>query len=213
VPTIATLLALAVPVIANVAIPGAAVLFVVSNASQMGRSAGVCCACGIAGGTMGHVLIATAGLSALVVAAPVPFAVAKLAGAGYLFWLGASRLNPHAAPSCVVLIGSRVPKVSLLGRGLRKQLGNYNAFLFVMALLPQFVTEPGHGTARQMLVLGMVLMAIQLTAHSLFAMGSIEVGRWLQRNPQANLQCGRVSGAINLVLGTLAAISAMRLAM
>jgi threonine/homoserine/homoserine lactone efflux protein len=42
VPTIATLLALAVPVIANVAIPGAAVLFVVSNASQMGRSAGVC---------------------------------------------------------------------------------------------------------------------------------------------------------------------------
>src|SRR5919109_4104406 len=74
------------------AIPGPAVLYVVSRSVDQGRRAGLASVAGIATGTVVHVTLATIGLSSLVLASRAAFDAVRYAGAAYLIFLGVRRL-------------------------------------------------------------------------------------------------------------------------
>src|SRR5690349_4940541 len=67
--------------------PGPDVLYIVGRSVSQGRAAGLVSAAGIAAGCLFHVAAAALGLSALVLALPLAFDVARFAGAAYLLWL------------------------------------------------------------------------------------------------------------------------------
>src|SRR5438132_5171274 len=69
--------------LAQLAIPGPAVLYIVVQSAEQGRRVGLASVAGIHLGTLVHVAAATAGLSALIVACAVAFSVVKYAGAVY----------------------------------------------------------------------------------------------------------------------------------
>lgn len=206
-PTFAVLLAFSVPIIMYVAIPGPAVLYVVANGIQQGRGAGIVAALGLGAGTLTYVVLATLGLSALIASSPALFNLVRFAGAGYLIWLGASKLLRRDVPPCVIVGAPPATPRVLFTRGVAIQLLNFNTILFIMALLPQFVDSSSGNTGRQMLVLGLVLVTIELLGNSMFATASGAVATWLWRHPRANLHCGRFSGLVYLVLGVAVVLS------
>ena len=107
-----------------------------------------------------------------------------------------------------MIVGApKVPWQTLYTRGLAIQFMNPGIVLFIVALLPQFVDPDSGSATTQILVLGITFVLIELIGESAYALGSGSVAKWLGRHPNANLQCGRLTGVIYLAFGVLLGIS------
>ena len=119
--------------------PGTDTFYILGRTLSQGRSAGMASALGIASGAMVHTLAAAFGLSALLVASATAFLVIKLAGAGYLIYLGAKMLLTRQPSSSLTseLLSARLFQV--YRQGLLTNVLNPKVALFFLAFLPQFV--------------------------------------------------------------------------
>src|SRR6202521_4775327 len=150
--------------------PGPAVLYIVARSIEQGRIAGLASVCGITTGTLVHVLAAALGLSALLASSALAFAVVKYAGAGYLIYIGVRRiLSRTETPAARI----ELPRRSL-GRlyrdGFIVNLLNPKTALFFLAFLPQFVDPARGAVAMQMLILGVLFVAVALLSDSSYAL-------------------------------------------
>src|SRR6266436_3207339 len=91
-PSLSTYAVFIATALALLAIPGPAVLYVVSRSIDQGRRAGLASVAGIGSGTIVHVTLATIGLSSLILASRVAFDAVRFVGAAYLVFLGVRRL-------------------------------------------------------------------------------------------------------------------------
>ena len=73
--------------------PGPDIAFILGQTVRGGRGAGFAAMFGIWTGAFGHVVMAAAGLSAVLATSAMAFSVVKWAGAAYLIWLGISALR------------------------------------------------------------------------------------------------------------------------
>ena len=78
-------------------IPGPGVLYIVTRSLSQGHRAGLVSVVGLSAGALVHVVAATAGLSAILVASATAFGIVKLLGAGYLIYLGVRLLLSRPA--------------------------------------------------------------------------------------------------------------------
>ena len=119
-------------------VPGPAVLYVVTRSIEMGRSGGIASVAGITTGTVAYVVLATVGLSSLILASTVAFDAVKYVGAAYLFVLGVRRLLGRGleAPD-----EEAVPRTRrrAYAQGIVVNLTNPKTIVFIFAFLPQFV--------------------------------------------------------------------------
>jgi threonine/homoserine/homoserine lactone efflux protein len=122
------------------AIPGPAVLYVVSRSIDQGRRAGLASVCGITTGTVVHVTMATIGLSSLILASKVAFDTVRYAGAAYLVYLGLRRLLTRGAEDELT---ERPPRTlrDLYTQGLVVNLLNPKTIVFIFAFLPSSWTS------------------------------------------------------------------------
>jgi threonine/homoserine/homoserine lactone efflux protein len=186
--------------LALLAVPGPAVLYIVVQSAEQGRRAGLASVGGIHVGSLVHVAAATAGLSALIVASAVAFSVVKYAGAAYLVYLGVRKLLERSAIDDVDRPAE--PLRSAFLRGIVVNVLNPKTALFFLAFLPQFV-DPDRGAVwSQVLVLGLLFVALGLVSDSLYALAAGTVGGLLRRRRNA-LRYG--SGLVYIGLGAAAA--------
>src|SRR5262245_38711334 len=73
--------------------PGQDMMLVMSRSLAQAARAGVATAAGVSTGLVGHTLLATLGLGALLRTSEGLFLALKLAGAAYLIWLGIGLLR------------------------------------------------------------------------------------------------------------------------
>jgi threonine/homoserine/homoserine lactone efflux protein len=191
-----------VAAVALLAIPGPAVLYIVVQSAEQGRRAGLASVAGIHVGSLVHVAAATAGLSALIVASAVAFSVVKFAGAAYLIYLGVRKLLERTP----ALEAERPaePLRRAFGRGIVVNVLNPKTALFFLAFLPQFVDRSRGDVWSQVLILGLLFVALGLVSDSLYAFAAGTVGGVLRRRRRA-LRYG--SGAVYIGLGTVAAFA------
>ncbi|MFY0727196.1 LysE family translocator [Pseudomonas sp. NFX15] len=125
----------AIATLAFACMPGPAILYMTSQTLVYGRSAGLKAALGIHLGCYVHIAAATCGLSVLLQAAPMAFDVIRLAGAGYLVWLGGRMIiNSRQSVSPGPLREPGVLRDSVVVEVL-----NPKTALFFLTFLPQFV--------------------------------------------------------------------------
>ena len=124
--------------------PGIGVVYTLSMSLGGGLRAGFWAALGCTVATVFHLLVAMAGLAAVLHASAVLFQSIKLAGAAYLLWMAWAVLKDRGgmsvAPSAPASAGR------IVWRGILLNLLNPKLPLFFMAFLPQFMTpgaEPG----------------------------------------------------------------------
>jgi threonine/homoserine/homoserine lactone efflux protein len=194
-----------VAAIALLVTPGPAVLYVITRSLGEGRRAGLVSVAGIGTGTLGHVVAATLGVSALLASSPAAFTVVKLAGGAYLVWVGIGRMTAKdgAGPRAALVAADGW---TIFRQGAVVNLLNPKTALFFLAFLPQFV-DPNHPVAPQMLALGLVFAALGVTSDACFALLAGGVRQALARGRgRRMLQAQRyLTGAVFVALGITAA--------
>src|SRR5215467_6262085 len=100
------LLAFTVTAMVLIAIPGPSVLFTVSRAITLGRVAGVATVAGNTVGAFTQVVAVAFGIGPLVQRSVALFTVLKLAGAGYLIYLGVQAIRHRH--SLAAALGAKV---------------------------------------------------------------------------------------------------------
>ncbi len=187
-------------------IPGPAVVFISARSIDQGRWAGVLSAWGVEVGNLVIACATAAGLSAVLVSSAVVFSVVKYVGAAYLIGLGLRRLfdrrpRPEHAP------GGPRSRRRVFTQGLLVGVSNPKTALFFAAFLPQFV-DRSHGRVwLQLLVLGLLFVAIGLVTDTGYALASGTIGGRLKQR-KGTFAAGRyLSGVTYLGLGVAAALS------
>ncbi|MEX0970708.1 MAG: LysE family translocator [Paracoccaceae bacterium] len=175
--------------------PGADVLFATASGMAGGWRAGVAAAVGITLGSLGHVVLAVAGVSALIIALPYGYDVLRVGGVAYLLVLAWQ--SWHAAPEAAARGRARLWPA--LRRGFLTNMLNPKVALFIMALLPQFTHAESGPIWQQMLWLGLMFAATGLIITSGYGALAGLFGRALRAHLRA---MNRLS---SLIFGALAA--------
>ncbi|DAB37150.1 MULTISPECIES: LysE family translocator [Sulfurospirillum] len=135
--------------------PGADTFYILSHASSRGFKGGLAAALGISTGCMVHIVAASVGLSALLVASATAFTVVKVIGALYLLYLGFKMIFQSAS-----LVSSQrarfVSFQTIFWQGCLTNALNPKVALFFLAFLPQFVDQQAQYHSLSMLFLGVV---------------------------------------------------------
>ncbi|MFC0007693.1 LysE family translocator [Micromonospora siamensis] len=186
--------------------PGPGVLYTLSAALAHGRRAGLVAALGCTVATVPHVVVALAGLAALVHAGGPAFTAVRYLGAGYLLYLGRAMLRERsentgpvdaAPPTAARLVGTAV-LVNLL---------NPKPVLFLVAFLPQFVPADAPGAAGRMLALAAMFTLVTLVVFGGYAIGAAAVRDRVLARPRAADRLRQGFAVSFLVLGVSLALS------
>jgi RhtB (resistance to homoserine/threonine) family protein len=174
--------------------PGPDTMLVIRNVLRGGRRDGVHTTLGICSGLFVHATLSAFGVSMLLIHSATAFHLLKLAGAGYLVWLGLQSLRRavRTLPST-----DRLEAVAPPGRGtlrhcfregLLSNVLNPKTAVFYLAFLPQFI-DPTEPVLRKSLLLAgihyvegivwLVALSILLDHTRRFLLKSA-VRRWLE---------------------------------
>jgi threonine/homoserine/homoserine lactone efflux protein len=138
--------------------PGPDFAYIVARSVQFGCRAGMVAALGICVGCFVHIAAAAIGLSALIAASSLAFAVLKWAGALYLVYVGISMLRARAAgagpPHSTNPVQSQASGRVFL-QGLLTNALNPKVAIFFLALLPQFIRADAPSKLLAFLALGL----------------------------------------------------------
>jgi threonine/homoserine/homoserine lactone efflux protein len=203
-----TLAVFALAALAILAVPGPAVIYIVTRSIHQGRAAGLASVLGIHVGTLVHLSFATLGLSAVLVSSAAAFTVVKLLGALYLVVIGIRTLLGRAGPD-ETDPQQRPPRRRRrdFAEGVVVNVLNPKTALFFLAFLPQFV-DPAHGQAwLQILVLGLTFMLLGLITDSMWALAAGSAGETLRRSRRWAATQRYVSGSVFVGLGVLTAVT------
>jgi threonine/homoserine/homoserine lactone efflux protein len=145
-------------------------------------------------------LLAVVGVSSLLVASPVAFAVLRIGGGAYLFWLGVQTLRSRGG----AMVPTDAPDQSamqLLWRGVFANAINPKVMLFFLAFLPQFVVAERGDVPWQLASLGVAFTLQAVLLFGLLGYFAGRVGQWFVRWPRVALWFDRLAGAIFCGLG------------
>jgi len=168
-PSLSTYAVFLATAIVLLAIPGPAVLYVVTRSIEMGRAGGLASVGGIVTGTVVHVGLATAGLSSLILASTVAFDAVKYVGAAYLLFLGVRRLLTRGGGE---VVEERAPRTRRRAytQGVVVNVTNPKTIVFIFAFVPQFVDVNAGHVWLQVLVLGLSFATLGLVSDSAYAL-------------------------------------------
>ncbi|WP_226469663.1 LysE family translocator [Luteimonas panaciterrae] len=192
-------------VLALFLIPGPAVLMTLARAASGGRRIGVLTGLGIACGDLMHALLATFGLSAVLMTSATAFAVVKYAGVAYLVYLGLKAIfektGELSLPSA-----RKVDGWMAFRQGALTEMLNPKTALFFLAFLPQFVHQGQGSVTLQLAELGLLFALLSAIYSSFVAMAGSALGGWIGRNRGIGRWQGKVVGTIYLGLGAKLAL-------
>jgi threonine/homoserine/homoserine lactone efflux protein len=186
--------------------PGPAVLYIVTRSLDQGRRAGLVSVLGVHVGTLVHVFAAAAGLSAVLAASATAFSVVKYLGAAYLIYIGLRRLLDRTPPGAAAAAAPARLRRAFLD-GVVVNVLNPKTALFFLAFLPQFVTVSRGHVGEQILVLGVVFVALGAITDSLYALAAGAAARWLRGSSRFLAAERWISGGLYVGLGLVAAFA------
>lgn len=200
-------------VLGVVALPGLDMACVLGNTLSGGRRRGFAALAGVVAGGVVHVVLAALGISVVLKLFPALFNAMLLAGAAYIAWIGVSLLRSaaprgdaspdgDASTAHSASIPNAASPAAAFRQGLVTCLLNPKAYLFMLAVFPQFL-RPAPGTLwLQVAVLWLVIAANQAAVYGGLALLAGQVRDWLGRRPAAGVLGARAVGV--LLLGVAA---------
>jgi threonine/homoserine/homoserine lactone efflux protein len=186
--------------------PGPAVLYIVTRSVEQGRLAGLVSALGVHVGTLVHVAAAALGVSALLVSSALAFDIVKYLGALYLVYIGVRKLVGWDQPAGGQALAPRSLR-RLFGQGVVVNILNPKTALFFLAFLPQFVDVSKGAVGFQILVLGLIFVALGVLSDGLYAVAAGTAGGWLKREGRILRAERYVGGTVFVGLGVTAALA------
>ena len=163
--------------------PGPNMIYLMSRSVIQGRRAGLLSLAGVVTGFLGHMLAASFGLTALLLAVPYAYLALKLAGSSYLLWLAWNAVRPGGTSPLTTRDLPHDAPARLFRMGLLTSALNPKVAVFYLALLPQFV-HPGQGSPlAQSLVLGFTQITMSFTINLLIVLSASRLAAFLATRP------------------------------
>ncbi|TIW38131.1 MAG: LysE family translocator, partial [Mesorhizobium sp.] len=170
-------------------------LFVLANALTGGRDRGLAATGGIMLGGMVHTLNGAVGVGLLMHFVPILFKPLLIAGAAYMAFIGITLMRSS------IIVGDNAPAGSRTAwkafrQGLVTCLINPKAYLFVLAVYPQFL-KPAYGPIwMQATVMGLLTVLTQAAIYGGLAITAGRSRNLLVANPQTTVLAGRAAGLL-----------------
>jgi len=180
--------------------PGPDTMYILTRSIARGRRAGVLSVMGISSGILVHTVAAAAGLSALLAASAWGFAVVKVAGAGYLIYLGIQALLTRSSSTATADM-KPASGWQVYRQGFVCNVLNPKVAVFFLAFLPQFV-DPAAGLGPlPFLLLGAAFVTGGTMWCLCVALGAATATRALRQNAGRMTWLQRASGGVYIALG------------
>lgn len=148
-------------------VPGPTVTVIIASSLARGTKAGLLNIVGTQIGMLSMMIVVAFGLEAVIGFMGWAFDWIKLAGAAYLIWIGIKMLRSDGRLGQGSAGAVQTPMQDAL-RGFFVIWSNPKALIFLGALLPQFV-DRSQPTFPQIIILGLIFMALASTTDSLYA--------------------------------------------
>ncbi|HVY99232.1 MAG TPA: LysE family translocator [Dongiaceae bacterium] len=205
-PSLQTLLIFTAAALAMNISPGPSNLYVMSRSLAQGTSAGLVAAAGLATGSLFHVTVTSLGLAVILQYSPVAFLVMKLAGAGYLVFLGLKMLLAKSAALSPDALLPKKPLARIFRESALVEILNPKTALFFLAFLPQFADPKAGPLAPQLLLLGFIVTLTAIPCDALVAVLSGKAADLLRRKPIFQRLQNWISGSVLVGLGATIAL-------
>lgn len=200
--------AFAVASLILIVIPGPSVLFVVGRALAHGRRTALASVVGNALGVEVVAICVAVGVGSVVERSAPAFTAMKLAGAGYLIWLGFRAIRHRRGLAAVFGTAAepRGQRRAML-EGFVVGVANPKAVILFAAVLPEFVDRQAGHVPEQMLILSVVSFAIALMSDSVWGMLASAARSWFTQSPRRLQLVGGAGGLAMIGLGVSVAVT------
>jgi threonine/homoserine/homoserine lactone efflux protein len=191
--------------LALIATPGQDMILVMSRSVAQGAAAGIVTAAGVSVGLLGHTVLATLGLGAILRTSEWLFIALKFVGAAYLVYLGIGLLRTKRGGLAIAAeTGRTLGKLFL--DGAFSNLSNPKVAIFYFAFLPQFVSPSAQHPTLTVFVLGLAFALLTFLVKAPVGIFSGALSAWLRSRPSVLTWIYRSSGAILVGLGVRLAL-------
>lgn len=182
-------------VLGIIVLPGMDMAFVMASSLTGGRRSGLFAVSGIVAGGICHVVAGVLGLGLLLQLVPGMVHVMLLAGSAYIAWVGWSLIQSTSVFGDLPAVHSRSPWRTFRQAALTCLL-NPKAYLFMLAIFPQFLRLEYGSLWLQAIALGLIIAITQTGVYGSLALAAGGTRRWLASRPAASVALARAVGAM-----------------
>jgi len=185
--------------------PGSGAVLSMSHGLAYGMRQASATILGLQAGLAIILLVAGAGIGALLLASSTAFTVVKILGAAYLLWLGFKQWKAPVLPARDGASPAKAAQVAPLSarqrfmRGLLTNVTNPKGIVFMVAVLPQFL-RPDRPLWLQLLILLATTLGVDVVVMHGYAALASSLRRWLSSARTQRVQ-NRVIGGVLMAMG------------
>ena len=183
--------------------PGPGIFYVLSRSLVGGRKEGFLSSAGTFVGGLVHVLAAAVGISTVIAASAIAFAILKYAGALYLIFLGIGMIRSRNLP---LEETRRTISNHVFRQGIVTEVLNPKTALFFLSFIPQFVNPHLGRVVVQFLLLGFMSVTLNTIADLAVVSFAAPIATRLRSSMRFRRNQRVVSGAAMIGLGTFVAL-------
>ena len=183
-------------------VPGMDMVFVMASSLSGGRRAGLSATFGIMAGGLVHTLYAALGVGVLLHFAPGLFNVLLVLGALYVAWIGWQLFRSSIVVDAVDSLDRR-GLLTRFRQGALTSLMNPKAYLFMLAVFPQFLRPEFGPVWRQALVMLLMIWTTQLAVYGGLALAAARIRDALVGSPAATRFVGRAAGVLLVMIAAV----------
>jgi len=189
-----------------VLLPGTGVIYTISTGLFQGARASLFAALGCTVGIIPSLLACILGLAAVIHTSAVLFQIMKFAGVAYLLYLAWGMWKETGS---LVLDdnGERVNMLTVSTKGFLINILNPKLSVFFLAFLPQFIPVRAEAPLTNMLVLGVVFMAMTFLIFVFYGVLANSVSTYIVNSPKMIKYVQRTFATTFVMLGAKLAFS------
>jgi threonine/homoserine/homoserine lactone efflux protein len=180
-------------------VPGMDMFFVIANALTGGRARGLMATAGVMLGGVFHTVFAAVCVGVLTTLPSFVFTVILLSGAAYMAWIGWTLVKSTITVTSLGSTGSTT-MTQAFGQGFITCVLNPKAYMFTLAVYPQFMLAKFGNMLGQALVLGLITIVTQGLVYGGLGLAAAKSRDFLTGYPGVTTWIGRVAGAVFLVV-------------
>jgi len=179
--------------------PGPDNLFVLTQAAQRGKVAGIAVTIGLCTGLLVHTTAVALGVAAIFQASALAFSLLKYLGAAYLLYLAYQSFMAGTGGNGERQ-GQNLSLGRLYGRGIIMNVTNPKVSLFFLAFLPQF-TDPSFGPlVPQILLLGLLFILSTILIFGGISLLAGGIAGHFRKSARAQTILNRLAGTVFIAL-------------
>jgi threonine/homoserine/homoserine lactone efflux protein len=189
----------AILVFGIIIVPGMDMFFVIANALTGGRARGLMATAGVMLGGVFHTLFALVCVGVLITLPTTVFTVILLAGAAYMAWIGWTLVKSTITVSSLGSDGSSSMRQAFR-QGFVTCVLNPKAYMFTLAVYPQFMLPKYGPVWAQALAMGVITVVVQGVIYGGLGLAAAKSRDFLTGSPAVTIWIGRAAGVLFLAV-------------